>query len=84
MIVKSSIHAAVNEHLITPFDLKFNYPKEDFKKSISTLNSVQQKRLTKYLVSNLDYKNLGILLSLYTGMRIGGDLRFKMGRYKLF
>lgn len=79
MVVKSTIHAAVNEHLITPFDLKFNYPKEDFKKSISTLNSVQQRRLTKYLVNNLNYKNLGILLSLYTGMRIGEVCALKWG-----
>lgn len=79
MVVKSTIISAVNEHLICPFDLKFNYPKEDYKKSITTLNTMQQRRLTKYLVNNLDYKNLGILLSLYTGIRIGEVCALKWG-----
>lgn len=79
MLVKSSLVSAVNEHLINPFDLKFNYPKEDFKKHIITLNSFQQRRLTKYLVANINYKNLGILLSLYTGMRIGEICALKWG-----
>lgn len=79
MLVKSSLISAVNEQLINPFDLKFNYPKEDFKKRIITLNSLQQRRLTKYLVNNISYKNLGILLSLYTGMRIGEVCALKWG-----
>ena len=35
------------------------------------LSDTEQMALTKYLIDNLDYINLGILICLYTGLRIG-------------
>ena len=35
------------------------------------LTVLEQKKLSEYLMCNLSYRNLGILLCLYTGMRIG-------------
>ena len=41
------------------------------KKEMRVLNRNEQKRLTEYLINNIDNTNAGILLSLYTGIRVG-------------
>lgn len=38
---------------------------------IKILSSKEQKKLEQYLITNLNARNIGILLSLYTGLRIG-------------
>ncbi|MCQ4021935.1 MULTISPECIES: site-specific integrase [unclassified Ruminococcus] len=38
---------------------------------IETLTIFEQQKLCTYLIKNMDNKNFGILLSLYTGIRIG-------------
>lgn len=40
-------------------------------KRMNILTATEQKKLSEYLMCNLSYRNLGILLCLYTGMRIG-------------
>lgn len=39
--------------------------------NINTLSSSDQKRLSSYLINNIDNINLGILICLYTGIRLG-------------
>lgn len=46
------------------------YPKYK-KNDVKILEEKEQKKLEKYLCNNLNYINMGILLSLYTGLRIG-------------
>lgn len=41
------------------------------KNEVKILDISEQKRLEKYLLDNLNLKTLGILLTLYTGFRIG-------------
>lgn len=41
------------------------------KTDIETLTISEQKKLSCYLIDNIDNRNLGILISLYTGIRIG-------------
>ena len=41
------------------------------KNNIETLTVPEEKRLCNYLLDNMNNKNLGILLCLYTGIRIG-------------
>lgn len=41
------------------------------KNEIKILNKNEQKKLEKYLLSSMNYKTLGVLLTLYTGVRIG-------------
>lgn len=60
-------------------------PKVNFKK-IRVLSSNEVNSIEKYLNDHTDYKNLGILLSLYTGMRLGeicalswSDINLKQG-----
>lgn len=50
--------------------INVNSPKIQ-KKSVSILELKEQKKLEKYIFTNKNYTNLGILLSLYTGLRIG-------------
>lgn len=41
------------------------------KKEMRVLNRSEQQRLTEYLMSDIDNTKAGVLLSLYTGIRIG-------------
>ncbi len=41
------------------------------KSNVETLTLFEQQKLSNYLVKNINYKNFGILLCLYTGIRIG-------------
>lgn len=40
-------------------------------KTIDVLSKSQQDKLTSHLINNIDNTNLGILICLYTGLRIG-------------
>lgn len=40
-------------------------------KTITVLSKIQQDKLTNHLINNIDNTNLGILICLYTGLRIG-------------
>lgn len=48
----------------------FTMPKIE-KKQTDVLNCLERKRLEQYLISNLTNTNLGILLCMFTGLRIG-------------
>ena len=50
--------------------LEFHYPKIE-KKEMRVLSLDEQRRLTVYLLSGMDSCRFGILLALYTGMRLG-------------
>ena len=51
--------------------LEVKYPKDFSIKTLPVLTVDQQKRLLDHLVENMNSKNLGIILCLYTGLRIG-------------
>ena len=40
-------------------------------KKMRVLSRCEERDLTKYLMANMDYMNFGILLSLYSGIRLG-------------
>jgi len=71
VVLKSTLKYAMNQELMPLINLEFNYPKTQIKKKLYIFTKSQQKKITDYLIENLDSKNIGILLSLYTGMRIG-------------
>lgn len=48
-----------------------HFPSEQQKHDIAVLTIEQQKRLMHHLQDNFTFQNLGILLCLYTGIRIG-------------
>ena len=41
------------------------------KPTVKGLTSVQSNKIKNYLINNIDYVNIGILISFYTGIRIG-------------
>lgn len=50
--------------------INISIPKLD-KKITQVLNFTERSKLQKYLLNNLNYSNLGILISMYSGLRIG-------------
>ena len=70
-IIKSSLKFATKEGLITNLNLDFIYPKTPQKDKIYTLSKQDQDKLTNYILENQSAKSLGILLTLYSGIRIG-------------
>ena len=50
--------------------LEFHYPKID-RKEMRVLNVEEQRRLTAYLLADLDECRFGILLAMLTGIRLG-------------
>lgn len=70
IIINSAIKFAANEQLCEPLKTAIYKPVVS-KKAISILDVEHQKKLEDYLICNLNSTNLGILLSLHTGLRCG-------------
>ena len=70
-IIKSSLKSAFKENLIPNLSLDFIYPKITQKDKTYTLSKRSQESLTNYILENQSIKTLGILLTLYSGIRIG-------------
>lgn len=71
IIVKGSIRKGINEDKIKHIELSFNYPKSNTEKSIYILTKHEQNIITDYVIDNLTSKNVGVLISLFSGIRIG-------------
>lgn len=71
IIVKGSIKKGINEEKIKHIELSFNYPKGNKDKNIYILTKYEQNKLTDYVLNSITSRNIGILLSLYSGIRIG-------------
>lgn len=70
-VVKNSLKTAIKEGLIPNLNLDFLYPKANAKNKIYTLSQRDQDKLTNYILNNQSSRTLGILLTLYSGIRIG-------------
>lgn len=70
-IIKSSLKAAVKEDIIESINLDFTYPKSTNKEKIYTLSKEDQNKLINYIIKNQNEKTMGILLTLFSGIRIG-------------
>lgn len=71
IIIKGSLRKAINEEKIRHFELNFNYPKDNKDSKIYILSKHEQNKLTNYVLENLTSRNIGLLISLYSGLRIG-------------
>lgn len=71
IIIKGSLRKAINEEKIRRFELSFNYPKDNKDSKICILSKHEQNKVTNYILENLSNKNIGLLISLYSGLRIG-------------
>ena len=70
-LLKLTLKGAIKDNLIDYLDLDFRYPKKEKKNKIYTFSKKEQKKIVDYCLENLDIKNMGILLTLYSGLRIG-------------
>lgn len=72
VIIKDSLRKAINEEKIKHFELVFNYPKDQTNnKKIYILTKREQTKITNYVMNNMNNRNIGFIISLYTGLRIG-------------
>lgn len=89
IIIKNSVEYGKNNGLDIPCNIKqISIKKQD--KEMRVLNVEEQSLLTNYLCQNTNLYKLGILLSLYTGIRIGelcalkwADLQLPAGIIKI-
>lgn len=58
--------------------VNITYPKRP-KKDIRVLTAEEQKRLIEYLTTNIDNCKFGVMLAMYTGLRIGEICALKWG-----
>lgn len=69
-IISSALKFAVEEQLCPPLRTPISKP-QIARKDLAILSAEEQKRLERYLLETLDHTGIGILLSLYAGLRIG-------------
>ncbi len=62
--------------------IKIVYPKDN-RKEMRVLSPEEQKRLTTYLLSDMDECKFGVLLALLTGLRVGEVCALKWGDISL-
>lgn len=58
--------------------VNITYPKQP-RKDIRVLTAAEQKRLSEYLTTDIDSCKFGVLLAMYTGLRIGEICALKWG-----
>ena len=70
LIVNAAMKYAVNERLCMPLNNPVYMPKPE-KKDLTILSLDCQRRLEEYLITEINSTNIGIMLSLHAGLRIG-------------
>ena len=71
MLMKLTLKAAAKAGLCPFQEIQILFPPQEKIKKIQTFSKEEQALLTQYLYLHLTPKNLGILFSLHTGLRIG-------------
>ena len=71
IIIKGSIKKGINEDKIKHIELTFNYPKDNKENKLYVLTKREQNKITNYVLENISSRNIGLLISLYSGIRIG-------------
>lgn len=72
LVLRMILRFAERQGLWPHVDARVHYPTSAArKKELPVLTIAQQKRLMAYLNANFSFRNLGILICLHTGLRIG-------------
>lgn len=69
-ILNASVKFAASRNMMPFFTTHFSHPGKE-SASIQTLNTREEEQLDCYLSSHISRRNLGIMLSLYCGLRLG-------------
>ncbi|MFV0504032.1 MAG: tyrosine-type recombinase/integrase [Lachnospirales bacterium] len=78
VVIKLSLRYAFDKGIMKNFNMKIIYPKEYDTKKLILFNTSEVNILNNYLISKPTEKNIGILLALYSGLRIGELCALKM------
>jgi site-specific recombinase, phage integrase family len=70
-IIKSSLNYAMKENIIKEKLLVCKFPTNEKLENIKIFTSEEQKSLFNYITLNLNKKNLGLLICLNLGLRLG-------------
>ncbi len=70
-IIKSSMKKAFCENKVKTFEFNLCFPKENLVKKIYILTKKEQKLIINKVFNNINNKSIGILISLFHGIRIG-------------
>ena len=70
LVVSAAIHYAVEEQMCQPLKSSISKPTV-LKQDLPILDQEEQKTLEEYTLNNFNFTCVGILISLYTGLRIG-------------
>lgn len=70
IIIKSAIDYAIAEQICPPLKTRIYKPKI-IKNELKILNSEEQAAIEKYTRNNLNATGIGVIISLYSGLRIG-------------
>ncbi len=71
IVLKMIYRFGCKQGIFTLHSWDIHFPTEQQKQDIAVLTIDQQRRLMRHLTENFTFQNLGILLCLYTGIRIG-------------
>jgi integrase len=71
IIIKGSLKKAIYEDKIKNIELTFKYPKQNKDNKIYVLTKHEQNLIINYSKEHINNKNIGILLCLFSGIRIG-------------
>ena len=71
VLIKNTLKTAAQNKLIPFQNFQCKFPSSFSKSHLKTFSVEEQKILFKYLINNQNSKNLGILLCLQTGLRLG-------------
>ena len=70
-LIKVSINFGIRMGIVENITLKYKIPFKINKKKIEIFNIMEQRMLFEYLYENISFRNVGIILSLTAGLRIG-------------
>ena len=71
VVLKLSLRYAFSTNKLRSFDLAIKYPKSVNNNGISTLSKTEINRLVKSINKNEDQREIGVLIAILTGLRIG-------------
>lgn len=79
VVLKNSLREAMKLKLLPAAEFNIRFPNRQERYKINVLSKIVQQRLIQAIYLNLSNKSAGILLALYTGLRIGEICGLKWG-----
>jgi len=71
VVLKNSLRDAMKQKLLPPGEFEIQYPNKQDRFKIKVVSKPEQQKLVQAIYLSLSPKSVGIMLALYTGLRIG-------------